>query len=64
MEYIIEETIKNDRKIIGKFDNYDDALKAGNEAFKNPDRKGTISMISGYSKEGNTTRYKLHKTWF
>ena len=64
MEYIITSLNGNDRKIISRHDNLDEAIRAGKLSYEK--LKCTISCISGTVNEDGKIegKYQLYKTWF
>lgn len=65
MEYIVTVTKGNDRRIISRHDNLNDALAAGKAAFEKSNRGEVVSCITGNIKDGKIKgQYILYKSWF
>lgn len=66
MEYIITLTNGNNRKVLSRHKNLDDALTAGNSTFEKSNRGDVISCISGKIDDNGKIegQYKLYESWF
>ena len=66
MEYIITVVNGNDRRVVSRHNNLDDALKAGKLTYNNTKRGEVVSCIVGkVSDDGKIDgQYKLLESWF
>ena len=66
MEYIITLSKGNNRKVLSRHDNLNDAMLAGKNAYEKSNRDEVISCISGKIDDNGkiTGQYKLYESWF
>lgn len=66
MDYIITVTKGNDRKVVSRHTNLDDAIAAGKSIFEKSNRGEVVSCITGkVNSDGKIEgQYRLIKSWF
>ncbi len=66
MEYIITVTKENDRRVISRHANLDDALSAGKSIYEKSNRGEVVSCITGKVNDDGKIegQYKLIESWF
>ena len=66
MEYIITILNGNDRRVVSRHDNLDDAIKAGKSAYEKSNRGEVVSCITGKINDDGRIegQYRLIDSWF